>query len=147
MRISDWSSDVCSSDLFLDAHHQLCARVLLFRREDGKIEYRRNRYRAMPDIAAQVMAGTPDTTRGHGISITLSAMDATRFAFASQASVDGKSEAAQTAFFARSVGDIEFAGFQFRITAIGDSDMRLSVVGAPAKSGSGRAAGRGRVCK
>src|SRR3546814_1390865 len=85
MRISDWSSDVCSSDLFLDAHHQLCARVLLFRREDGKIEYRRNRYRAMPDIAAQVMAGTPDTTRGHGISITLSAMDATRFAFASQA--------------------------------------------------------------
>src|SRR3546814_14712372 len=92
MRISDWSSDVCSSDLFLDAHHQLCARVLLFRREDGKIEYRRNRYRAMPDIAAQVMAGTPDTTRGHGISITLSAMDATRFAFASQASVDGKPE-------------------------------------------------------
>src|SRR3546814_11644259 len=75
MRISDWSSDVCSSDLFLDAHHQLCARVLLFRREDGKIEYRRNRYRAMPDIAAQVMAGTPDTTRGHGISITLSAID------------------------------------------------------------------------
>src|SRR3546814_19318599 len=106
MRISDWSSDVCSSDLSRDSG---C----------GKIEYRRNRYRAMPDIAAQVMAGTPDTTRGHGISLTLSAIDATRFAFASPASVDGKPEAVQTAFFARSVGTIKLAGFPFRSNPIG----------------------------
>src|SRR3546814_20168319 len=40
MRISDWSSDVCSSDLFgdLHRHHQLMVNPLSPRRHDGRGE-------------------------------------------------------------------------------------------------------------
>src|SRR3546814_5497036 len=59
MRISDWSSDVCSSDLFVDVdrHHRQAARLLrrqhaaLRREADGRIEF--PGVDALLDVAAE----------------------------------------------------------------------------------------------
>lgn len=117
--------------LFVDAHRQLCARVLTFARDSGKIRYRSNRYRATPDLAAHITTGIPDTARGQSIAITLTAITASQFVLDSQSSTDGKADEAQQAAFARDAVEFAFAGFQFQIQSVDDSTLSLSVVGEP----------------
>src|SRR3546814_8887369 len=58
MRISDWSSDVCSSDLPVTFGHHLLAYVEMFGRDRGRLADARRRLNESP-LGAAALAGTP----------------------------------------------------------------------------------------